>query len=61
MHLESNLHSTSQVPEISPVDLEKVWALDRGERVCMKPDPVHHQVFGWTMEQLGWEDIRHPL
>ncbi|KAF9054138.1 NADP-dependent oxidoreductase domain-containing protein [Panaeolus papilionaceus] len=47
------------IPEISPIDLEKVWALDRGQRICNKPDPVHGQVWGWTMQQLGWEDIRH--
>ncbi|PPR02304.1 hypothetical protein CVT24_011642 [Panaeolus cyanescens] len=48
------------IPEISPVDLEQVWALDRGQRICNKPDPVHGQVWGWTMEQFGWEDPRQP-
>ncbi|PPR02302.1 hypothetical protein CVT24_011640 [Panaeolus cyanescens] len=42
------------LPSISPVDLEKVWALDRGQRICNKADPVHGQVWGWTLEQLGW-------
>ncbi|KAF8154236.1 reductase AKOR2 [Crassisporium funariophilum] len=49
------------IPTLSPEDLGKIWTLDRGQRLCNKADPVHKQVWGWTYEQLGWEDYRPKL
>ncbi|KAF9561709.1 Aldo/keto reductase [Agrocybe pediades] len=44
------------IPDISEVDIAKIWDLDRGQRICNKADEKHGQVWGWTYEQLGWED-----
>ncbi|KAF8908095.1 NADP-dependent oxidoreductase domain-containing protein [Gymnopilus junonius] len=45
---------------ISEEDLAHIWHLDRGERICNKPDPVTRRVWGWTDVQLGWEDFHAP-
>jgi diketogulonate reductase-like aldo/keto reductase len=47
------------IPTLSEVDIAKIWALDRGQRICNKPDPKTGLVFGWSLEQLGWENY-HP-
>ncbi|KAF9527374.1 NADP-dependent oxidoreductase domain-containing protein [Crepidotus variabilis] len=49
------------LPEVSEEDLAKIWHLDRGERQCNKANPTHHTVWGWTYEQLGWEDYHAPV
>ncbi|KAJ3914057.1 reductase AKOR2 [Lentinula edodes] len=38
---------------LSDEEVEQIDALDRGERICNKPNE-HGLVWGWTMEQLGW-------
>jgi diketogulonate reductase-like aldo/keto reductase len=43
------------IPTLSEEDLGKIWGLDRGQRICNDADPTTGQVFGWTLEQLGWE------
>ncbi|KIM43610.1 hypothetical protein M413DRAFT_25941 [Hebeloma cylindrosporum] len=43
------------IPTLSEEDLGKIWGLDRGQRISSKADPTTGQVFGWTLEQLGWE------
>ncbi|TFK50679.1 Aldo/keto reductase [Heliocybe sulcata] len=48
-HQKSNLN----IPKLSEEDLKRVSALDRGERLCNKAD-AKGQVWGWTLEQLGW-------
>jgi diketogulonate reductase-like aldo/keto reductase len=45
------------IPEIDPVDLEKIWTLDHGRRICNKPDDKGY-VWGWKIDRLGWEDYR---
>ncbi|KAF8958431.1 NADP-dependent oxidoreductase domain-containing protein [Flammula alnicola] len=47
------------VPALSEEDIDKIWALDRGQRICNKANEKTGQVYGWTLEQLGWEDY-HP-
>ncbi|KAH9477442.1 Glycerol 2-dehydrogenase (NADP(+)) [Psilocybe cubensis] len=42
------------IPNISEVDIEKIWHLDRGQRLCNAADPKYGQVWGWTLDQLGW-------
>ncbi|KAG7087404.1 hypothetical protein E1B28_013374 [Marasmius oreades] len=41
------------LPTLSEEDVLKINALDRGERICNKPDENGH-IFGWTLEQMGW-------
>ncbi|KIK54662.1 hypothetical protein GYMLUDRAFT_48582 [Collybiopsis luxurians FD-317 M1] len=41
------------LPALAEEDVKKIDALDRGERICNKPDEKGF-VWGWTMEQLGW-------
>ncbi|KAF9074659.1 NADP-dependent oxidoreductase domain-containing protein [Rhodocollybia butyracea] len=41
------------LPVLSEDDVKKIDALDRGERICNKPDESG-LVWGWSMEQLGW-------
>ncbi|TFK36517.1 reductase AKOR2 [Crucibulum laeve] len=41
------------LPTLGAEDVERITALDRGERLCNKADK-HGQVYGWTYEQLGW-------
>ncbi|KZT21820.1 Aldo/keto reductase [Neolentinus lepideus HHB14362 ss-1] len=48
-HQKSNLI----IPKLSVEDVEKVSALDRGQRLCNKGD-AKGEVYGWTLEQLGW-------
>lgn len=48
-HQKENLN----LPTLSAVDFERVSALNKGQRLCNKPDE-HNTVWGWTMEQLGW-------
>lgn len=43
------------IPTLSEEDLGKIWGLDRGQRICNEANPTTGQVFGWTLEQLGWE------
>ncbi|PPQ88565.1 hypothetical protein CVT25_009945, partial [Psilocybe cyanescens] len=45
------------IPNISEVDLAKIWHLDRGQRICNAANPQTGQVWGWTLEQLGWESF----
>ncbi|KAF8187712.1 reductase AKOR2 [Pholiota molesta] len=49
------------IPNISEEDLAKIWALDRGERICNKVDEKTGQVYGWTLEQLGWVNYRPKI
>jgi len=46
---------------VSEEDLGKIWGLDRGQRICLKPDPTTRQIYGWTLEQLGWETYPSKL
>jgi glycerol 2-dehydrogenase (NADP+) len=41
------------LPVLSQDEVKQIDTLDRGERICNKPDE-HGMVWGWTMEQLGW-------
>ncbi|RDB23876.1 Glycerol 2-dehydrogenase (NADP(+)) [Hypsizygus marmoreus] len=41
------------LPELDAEDISKISALDRGKRLCNYPDEKG-QVYGWTVEQLGW-------
>ncbi|KAK1220578.1 hypothetical protein PQX77_016630 [Marasmius sp. AFHP31] len=41
------------LPTLAEEDVEKINALDRGERLCNKADEKGY-CWGWTMEQLGW-------
>jgi len=41
------------LPVLSDEQLKQIDALDRGERICNKPNE-EGMVWGWTMEQLGW-------
>ncbi|KAF4568543.1 hypothetical protein EYR36_010555 [Pleurotus pulmonarius] len=41
------------LPTLEPSDLARITALDRGERLCNKPDE-NGKVYGATMEVLGW-------
>jgi len=41
------------LPTLDAEDVAKISGLDRNERLCNKPDEKG-QVWGWTMEQLGW-------
>ncbi|KDQ24183.1 putative aldo-keto reductase [Pleurotus ostreatus PC15] len=41
------------LPTLEPSDIAKITALDRGERLCNKPDE-NGKVYGATMEVLGW-------
>ncbi|KAJ4481106.1 reductase AKOR2 [Lentinula aciculospora] len=41
------------LPALSNEEVKQIDALDRGERICNKPDE-EGMVSGWTMEQLGW-------
>ncbi|PPQ88567.1 hypothetical protein CVT25_009947 [Psilocybe cyanescens] len=45
------------IPNISEVDLAKIWHLDHGQRICNAANPQTGQVWGWTLEQLGWESF----
>ncbi|KAF8950145.1 reductase AKOR2 [Flammula alnicola] len=47
------------IPTLSEEDIDKIWALDRGERLCGKVDAKTGQLYGWTLEQFGWENY-HP-
>ncbi|KJA18239.1 hypothetical protein HYPSUDRAFT_79246 [Hypholoma sublateritium FD-334 SS-4] len=46
------------VPTISEEDLGKMWSLDKGQRIAIKVHEETKQVFGWTLEQLGWVNYR---
>ncbi|KAF9479512.1 Aldo/keto reductase [Pholiota conissans] len=46
------------IPDISDEDLGKIWSLDRGQRICNKPNEKTGQVYGWTLEQFGWVNYR---
>lgn len=48
-----------QIPNISEVDLAKIWHLDRGQRICNAPDAKTGHIWGWSLKQLGWESY-HP-
>ncbi|KAF8907601.1 reductase AKOR2 [Gymnopilus junonius] len=48
-----------RLPTVSEEDLAKIWALDRGQRICNGPDAATGQVWGWTVEQLGWDNDRY--
>ncbi|ESK84685.1 aado keto reductase [Moniliophthora roreri MCA 2997] len=41
------------LPTLSEEDIQKINALDRGQRFCNTADK-HGHVWGWTYEQLGW-------
>ncbi|OCH92194.1 Aldo/keto reductase [Obba rivulosa] len=41
------------LPTLEEEDVKKISSLDRGERLCNKPDE-NGMVFGWSAEQLGW-------
>ncbi|KJA18238.1 hypothetical protein HYPSUDRAFT_79245 [Hypholoma sublateritium FD-334 SS-4] len=45
--------------QISEEDIGKIWHLDRGQRICNKADEKTGQVYGWTLEQLGWVNYRN--
>lgn len=49
------------IPTLSEEDISKIWALDRGQRLCNKPSRTTGQVWGWTPEQLGWDTYRPKL
>ena len=42
----------SQPAVLEPEDVESISALDRGQRLCNKPE--NGAILGWTVEQLGW-------
>lgn len=46
---------------ISEEDIGKIWHLDRGQRLCNNADEKTGQVYGWTLEQLGWVNYRHNV
>ncbi|EED81456.1 predicted protein [Postia placenta Mad-698-R] len=41
------------LPMLEPEDVKRITALDRGQRLCNKPD-ANNVVHGWTVAQLGW-------
>ncbi|KAG9217600.1 hypothetical protein CCMSSC00406_0010117 [Pleurotus cornucopiae] len=41
------------LPTLEPSDVARISSLDKGERVCSKPD-TDGKFFGITKEQLGW-------
>jgi diketogulonate reductase-like aldo/keto reductase len=42
------------LPVLDPVDVDKIFCLDRNQRICNKEDAPGGQVYGWTYEQFGW-------
>ncbi|TFK71570.1 Aldo/keto reductase [Pluteus cervinus] len=42
-----------QLPVLEEADVLKITQLDRNQRICNKGDE-NNQVYGWTLEQLGW-------
>ncbi|KIJ60932.1 hypothetical protein HYDPIDRAFT_42997 [Hydnomerulius pinastri MD-312] len=40
---------------LSTNDMARIGALDRGQRVCIKPDK-NGKIFGWSHERLGWKN-----
>ncbi|KAK7039187.1 hypothetical protein VNI00_010092 [Paramarasmius palmivorus] len=42
------------LPTLSDEDIQKINALDKGQRICNKADDKHGHVWGWSYEQLGW-------
>lgn len=43
-----------QIIDLSKEDVEAINGLDKNLRLCNKPDEKG-TVWGWTMEQLGWD------
>ncbi|KAF7792910.1 hypothetical protein EIP86_004012 [Pleurotus ostreatoroseus] len=41
------------LPTLSPEDLKRISGLDKGQRLCNKPDE-RGEVYGWPVERLGW-------
>ncbi|KAF5391994.1 hypothetical protein D9757_003308 [Collybiopsis confluens] len=50
---EDHQRENFNLPVLAEEDVKKIDALDRGQRLCNKPDAKGF-VWGWTMEQLGW-------
>ncbi|TFK36518.1 reductase AKOR2 [Crucibulum laeve] len=48
-----NIEILLQLPTLESEDVKKISGLDRGKRICNGPDKFG-QVYGWTMEELGW-------
>ncbi|KAF9221700.1 Aldo/keto reductase [Gyrodon lividus] len=40
---------------LSAEDMQRVDTLDRGQRICIKPDK-NGKIFGWSYERLGWKE-----
>ncbi|KAL4262080.1 NADP-dependent oxidoreductase domain superfamily protein [Pleurotus pulmonarius] len=41
------------LPTLEPLDVAKITSLDKGQRLCSKPD-AQGKVWGATLEELGW-------
>jgi hypothetical protein len=48
---------TLQLPKLEQSDLDKIDALDKNQFAYYQLDP-DGKIFGWTLEQLGWENIK---
>lgn len=46
-----------QLPKLEQNDVEKVTALDKGQMAYVQLD-AHGTLYGWTMEQFGWEHMK---
>ncbi|KAG6884900.1 hypothetical protein C0993_007357 [Termitomyces sp. T159_Od127] len=57
LHFPSRLsrltNDPDQLPTLETEDVLKISKLDRNQRICNAADE-HGQVFGWTLERLGW-------
>jgi len=54
---ESHRKDTLNLPELDPEDVKKITALDRKQFAYIQLDD-HGTIWGWTLEQLGWEHLR---
>jgi len=41
------------LPTLDEEDVKRIFSLDRGQRLCNKPDENGY-VYGWSVEQFGW-------
>lgn len=49
--------SGSQLPTLDQADVEKISSLDEKQMAYYSLD-AEGTIFGWTLEQLGWEDCK---
>ncbi|KAG5340628.1 hypothetical protein C0989_000985 [Termitomyces sp. Mn162] len=47
------LYQLFQLPILDAEDIVKISKLDRNQRICNAADE-HGQVYGWSLERLGW-------